>query len=98
MVVKGSAQRGGENGLTVHFVVTDFARNVPVKFTGILPDLFTEGQGIVAQGKMGADGTFIATEVLAKHDEKYMPPEVADALKRAGRAPDAAGPPMADGT
>jgi cytochrome c-type biogenesis protein CcmE len=98
MVVKGSVQRGGENGLTVHFVVTDFARNVPVKFTGILPDLFTEGQGIVAQGKLGADGTFIATEVLAKHDEKYMPPEVADALKRAGKAPDAAGPPVANGT
>jgi cytochrome c-type biogenesis protein CcmE len=98
MVVKGSVQRGGENGLTVHFVVTDFARNVPVKFTGILPDLFTEGQGVVAQGKLGADGTFIATEVLAKHDEKYMPPEVADALKRAGKAPDAAGPPVANGT
>lgn len=98
MVVKGSVERGGDSGLTVHFVVTDFARNVPVKFTGILPDLFTEGQGIVAQGKLGPDGTFVATEVLAKHDEKYMPPEVADALKRAGKAPDGAAAPMANGT
>jgi len=98
MVVKGSVQRGGDSGLTVDFVVTDFARNVPVKFDGILPDLFTEGQGVVAQGKLGPDGTFIATEVLAKHDEKYMPPEVADALKRAGKAPDGMAAPPADGT
>lgn len=97
MVVKGSVERPGD-GLTVHFVVTDFAKNVPVKFTGILPDLFTEGQGVVAQGKLAPDGTFVATEVLAKHDEKYMPPEVADALKRAGKAPGPAGAPMADGT
>jgi cytochrome c-type biogenesis protein CcmE len=97
MVVKGSVRRPGD-GLTVNFVVTDFAQNVPVKFTGILPDLFTEGQGVVAQGKLGPDGTFVATEVLAKHDEKYMPPEVADALKRAGKDPNAAGPPVMDGT
>jgi cytochrome c-type biogenesis protein CcmE len=93
MVVKGSVKRGGDNGLRVDFVVTDFAKNVPVKYDGILPDLFTEGQGVVAQGKLGPDGTFVATEVLAKHDEKYMPPEVADALKRAGKAPNGTVPP-----
>jgi len=97
MVVKGSVKRGGDNGLRVDFVVTDFAKNVPVKYDGILPDLFTEGQGVVAQGKLGPDGTFVATEVLAKHDEKYMPPEVADALKRAGKAPDGM-PAPPDGT
>ena len=86
MVVEGSVERGGD-GLTVRFVVTDFAQSVPVKFTGILPDLFTEGQGVVAQGRLGPDGTFLASEVLAKHDETYMPPEVADALERAGKEP-----------
>jgi cytochrome c-type biogenesis protein CcmE len=84
MVVKGSLQREGD-GLTVHFVLTDLAQSIPVTFKGILPDLFTEGQGAVAQGKLGPDGSFTATDVLAKHDEKYMPPEVADALKRAGK-------------
>jgi cytochrome c-type biogenesis protein CcmE len=98
MVVKGSVKRGGSNGLMVDFVVTDFARNIPVKYDGILPDLFSEGQGVIATGRMGPDGTFVANEVLAKHDEKYMPPEVADALKRAGKAPDSMGPPVADGT
>jgi cytochrome c-type biogenesis protein CcmE len=71
-------------GGTVAFTVTDTANSVPVRFTGILPDLFREGQGVVAQGKFGADGVFLADEVLAKHDETYMPPEVADAMKRAG--------------
>jgi len=87
MVEKGSVERVGD-GLTVQFVVTDFAQSLPVKFTGILPDLFKEGTGVVAQGRLGQDGTFVASEVLAKHDETYMPPEVADALKRAGRSPD----------
>lgn len=81
MVVKGSLERQPDD-LTVHFVVTDMAETVTVAYTGILPDLFTEGQGVVAQGKMGPDGIFVASEVLAKHDEKYMPPEVADALKK----------------
>lgn len=84
MVEKGSLERVGD-GLTVQFVVTDFAQSIPVKFTGILPDLFKEGQGVVAQGRLGPDGTFVASEVLAKHDATYMPPEVADALKRAGK-------------
>jgi cytochrome c-type biogenesis protein CcmE len=86
MVQKGTVERGAD-GLTVSFTVTDFARSVPVKFTGILPDLFAEGQGVVAQGRLGPDGTFLADQVLAKHDETYMPPEVADALKRAGKMP-----------
>ncbi|MCW8826309.1 MAG: cytochrome c maturation protein CcmE, partial [Gammaproteobacteria bacterium] len=64
------------------FKVTDNANMVSVAYTGILPDLFAEGQGVIAQGKMGADGVFIAEEVLAKHDETYMPPEVADALEK----------------
>ena len=72
-------------------MVTDFAHEVPVEYTGVLPDLFREGQGIIAHGTMGADGTFVADEVLAKHDEKYMPPEVARSLKQtSGRAPRAA--------
>jgi len=85
LVEKGSVQRQPD-GVTVHFVVTDTARTVPVKFTGILPDLFKEGKGVVAQGKLGADGVFAASEVLAKHDENYMPPEAADALERANKA------------
>jgi cytochrome c-type biogenesis protein CcmE len=82
MVVKGSLKRESD-GLTVHFVVTDTAQEIPVVFSGILPDLFREGQGAVAQGKLGDDGVFYADQVLAKHDETYMPPEVADALKQA---------------
>jgi len=66
--------------------VTDTAKSVPVAFTGILPDLFKEGKGVVAQGKLGADGVFLAAEVLAKHDENYMPPEAADAVDRANKA------------
>ena len=86
MVVDGSVERGGQD-LAVRFAVTDTARSVPVRFSGILPDLFREGQGIVATGKLGPDGTFVADEVLAKHDENYMPPEVAEALERAGQMP-----------
>ncbi|MDO8355175.1 MAG: cytochrome c maturation protein CcmE [Nitrospirota bacterium] len=82
MVEQGSLTREGD-GLTVHFIVTDMAKRVPVMFKGILPDLFKEGKGAVAQGQLGADGTFIASEVLAKHDENYMPPEVAEALAKA---------------
>ena len=85
LVEKGSVNRQAD-GLTVHFVVTDTAKSVPVSFTGILPDLFKEGKGVVAQGKLGADGVFAASEVLAKHDENYMPPEAADALERANKA------------
>jgi cytochrome c-type biogenesis protein CcmE len=70
-------------GLTVRFNVTDTARTVPVVYTGILPDLFREGKGVVAQGRLGPDGVFTASEVLAKHDENYMPPEAAEALNRA---------------
>ena len=85
LVEKGSVKRQPD-GLTVRFIVTDTAKSVPVTFTGILPDLFKEGKGVVAQGKLGADGVFFATEVLAKHDENYMPPEAADAVERANKA------------
>ncbi len=71
------------DGLTVRFQVTDTANTVPVVYTGILPDLFKEGRGVVAQGKLEPDGAFHATEVLAKHDENYMPPEAADAVNKA---------------
>jgi cytochrome c-type biogenesis protein CcmE len=79
MVSKGSIQRE-PGSLEVRFVVTDFAHEVPVSYTGVLPDLFREGQGVVANGRL-TNGTFVAEEVLAKHDEKYMPPPVAKALK-----------------
>ena len=72
------------DGVTVRFVVTDLAHTVPVVFTGIPPDLFSEGQGVIAEGRMRADGVFVASDVLAKHDETYMPREVADALKASG--------------
>jgi cytochrome c-type biogenesis protein CcmE len=81
MVVKGSVVRQ-PSGLTVQFVLTDMAKEVTVQYTGILPDLFREGQGIVANGKLDANGVFIAQEVLAKHDENYMPPEVAGSMKK----------------
>lgn len=81
MVVEGSIKRPGE-GLTVHFGLTDNAEIVEVQYTGILPDLFREGQGIIANGKIGDDGAFVAQEVLAKHDENYMPPEIAEAMKK----------------
>ncbi|MBT9241025.1 cytochrome c maturation protein CcmE domain-containing protein, partial [Vibrio splendidus] len=74
------------DGVMVNFVVTDTFRKVPVRYQGILPDLFKEGKGVVAQGKLNADGVFVAQEVLAKHDENYMPPEAAEALKRAAQA------------
>jgi cytochrome c-type biogenesis protein CcmE len=81
MVTKGSVRRA-PGSLEINFVVTDFRHNLPVRYTGVLPDLFREGQGVVAHGRIGADGVFVADEVLAKHDEKYMPPEVARALKK----------------
>ena len=81
MVTEGSLRRE-PGSLEVHFVVTDFSHSVPVSYTGVLPDLFREGAGVVAHGRLGSDGTFVADEVLAKHDEKYMPPEVARSLKR----------------
>lgn len=83
LVEKGSVTR---DGVMVNFIVTDTFRKVPVRYQGILPDLFKEGKGVVAQGKLGADGVFMAQEVLAKHDENYMPPEAAEALKRAAEA------------
>ena len=83
LVEEGSLQTGADGA--VSFRVTDLKQAVPVSFKGVLPDLFREGQGVVAQGALGPDGTFTASEVLAKHDENYMPPEVADALKRSGR-------------
>ncbi|HLX24092.1 MAG TPA: cytochrome c maturation protein CcmE [Usitatibacter sp.] len=83
LVEAGSVVRD-KDALTVRFRVTDTARTIPVVYTGILPDLFREGKGVVAQGRIESDGTFHASEVLAKHDENYMPPEAAEALKRAG--------------
>lgn len=82
LVEEGSVQRDGST--TIRFRVTDLQTALPVVFTGILPDLFREGQGVVAEGRMGPNGVFTATEVLAKHDENYMPPEVAEALKKSG--------------
>ncbi len=80
MVKEGSLRR---DNLTVHFLITDTAKEVPVAYTGILPDLFQEGKGAVAQGRIGPDGVFVATEVLAKHDENYMPPEAQHAVDQA---------------
>ena len=82
MVEKGSLKRQSD-GLTVNFVVTDTAKTIPVVYTGILPDLFKEGKGVVAEGKLSDDGLFHADSILAKHDENYMPPEAAAALKNA---------------
>jgi len=81
MVVNGSVSRPG-NGLTVQFDLTDNTSNITVRYTGILPDLFREGQGIIANGKLGEDGAFVAQQVLAKHDENYMPPEIAEAMTK----------------
>lgn len=81
MVVKGSVQRA-ESSLLVKFKLSDFSQEVTVEYTGILPDLFREGQGIVAKGRLNEQGVFVAEEVLAKHDENYMPPEVASSLKK----------------
>ena len=96
MVEKGSIQRV-PGGLTVHFVVTDMAQKIPVSYTGLLPDLFVEGKGVVAQGKLGADGVFHADQVLAKHDENYMPPEAAEALAKARKGELPVAPQMAEG-
>lgn len=82
LVETGSLVRD-KDALTVRFKVTDTARTIPVVYTGILPDLFREGKGVIAQGRVGADGIFHATEILAKHDENYMPPAAADAVKQA---------------
>ncbi len=83
LVEEGSLARTDDGAVT--FAVTDLESAVPVLYRGILPDLFREGQGVVAQGTLGADGVFVATEVLAKHDENYMPPEVAEAIKKSGQ-------------
>ena len=83
LVKNGSLRR---NDLTVHFVVTDTVREIPVAYTGILPDLFKEGKGAVVEGRLAPDGQFVASEVLAKHDENYMPPAAKDAVQQAKRA------------
>ena len=91
LVEAGSLTREAD-GATVHFRITDKTTAVPVTYKGVLPDLFREGQGVVAEGRLGADGGFVADEVLAKHDEKYMPREVVEALKKAGRWQEGATP------
>ncbi len=83
LVEAGSLVRS-TSGVEVRFRVTDNARTIPVIYNGILPDLFKEGKGVVAQGALGSEGTFVASQVLAKHDENYMPPEAAEALRKAG--------------
>ena len=81
MVEEGSLKR--ETGsMEVRFIVTDFQKDVTVSYSGVLPDLFREGQGVITRGKLGSDGVFVAHEVLAKHDENYMPPEVAESLRK----------------
>ncbi len=85
LVEEGSVKRQ-KDGLTVNFVITDTHKGIPVVYKGILPDLFKEGKGVVAQGRVEADGVMRADEVLAKHDENYMPPEAADAMKKAEAA------------
>lgn len=85
LVEVGTLKRRAD-GITVDFVVTDNAQRINVSYKGILPDLFKEGKGVVAQGKLEGDGAFVASEVLAKHDENYMPPEVADALEKTKEA------------
>jgi cytochrome c-type biogenesis protein CcmE len=89
LVEEGSIKRQS-GGLTVNFVITDTHRSIPVEYTGILPDLFKEGKGVVAQGRVNDSGLMVADEVLAKHDENYMPPEAADAMKKAEEAKAAA--------
>lgn len=88
LVEQGSVNK---NGQEVRFTVTDLQKTVPVVYRGLLPDLFREGQGVIAEGTLGPDGTFTARDVLAKHDENYMPPEVAKALKESGRWQEGAG-------
>ena len=87
LVEAGSVER---DGATIRFRITDTAASTPVRYTGLLPDLFREGQGVVAEGRFGPDGAFAADTLLARHDETYMPPEVADALERAGHPAGAA--------
>ena len=89
LVQDGTLQRDSD-GLTVRFTVTDTAASIPVVYKGILPDLFKEGRGCVAQGKIGSDGVFQADQVLAKHDENYMPPEAGEAIDKAKHAKEAA--------
>ncbi len=89
LVEEGSVRRL-EDGVTIEFVVTDLAESISVRYRGIPPDLFREGQGVVTAGVLGPDGVFTAQEVLAKHDETYMPPEVAEALKKSGQWRDGA--------
>ena len=96
LVEVGSIKRV-PNGLTVNFIVTDLAQKIPVSYTGLLPDLFLEGKGVVAQGKLGTDGVFHAEQVLAKHDENYMPPEAAQALANARKGTLPVAPKMATG-
>ena len=84
LVEEGSVERQAD-GVTVTFRITDLAKTVPVTYQGLLPDLFREGQSVITEGTLGPDGTFVAREVLAKHDETYMPREVVDALKKAGQ-------------
>ncbi len=86
LVKQGSVERD-KDGTTVRFTITDLKKEIIVIYKGILPDMFREGQGIIANGRMGKEGMFSADEVLAKHDENYMPPEVADSLKKSGAMP-----------
>ncbi|MGH6931343.1 MAG: cytochrome c maturation protein CcmE [Dongiaceae bacterium] len=92
-LVEAGSLRKDIDGITVQFRVTDGVHVVPAAYRGILPDLFREGQGVVAQGMLGADGVFVASEVLAKHDENYMPREVVDALKASGHWREGQSPP-----
>ena len=82
MVLENSIERDS-GSLTVNFVVTDYAHTMPVSYSGVLPDLFAENQGVVARGRLGENGRFVADEILAKHDENYMPPEIAEAMAQA---------------
>ncbi|MCC6467943.1 MAG: cytochrome c maturation protein CcmE [Alphaproteobacteria bacterium] len=89
-LVEEKSVRKTDGGTTTAFRVTDLSKSVEVTYRGILPDLFREGQGVIAEGKMGPDGVFVASEVLARHDENYMPKEVVEALKKSGQWNDAA--------
>ncbi len=84
LVAENSVTKAAD-GLTIQFIVTDLVNETPVRFRGLLPDLFREGQGVIAEGRLDEGGTFVATSVLAKHDENYMPPEVAEALRKSGK-------------
>jgi len=97
LVEPGSVKRQAD-GVTVRFVVTDTAKSIPVAYRGILPDLFREGKGVVTQGRLGPDGVFQASEVLAKHDENYMPPEAAEAVRRAQEVSEKAARTVVTGT